>query len=61
MSDHTLRAMAMAGTVFAAIFAARIIFVLAFYRSWTLAELLGLEDEGWESERMKANRRRFWS
>ncbi|RIJ24966.1 hypothetical protein D1227_00980 [Henriciella mobilis] len=60
MSQQTLEAMAVVASVFAAIFAFRALYVVAFYRSWTLAELLGMQDDGWESERMKKNRRTFW-
>ena len=60
MSQQTLEAMAVVASVFAAIFAFRALYVVAFYRSWTLAELLGMQDDGWESDRMKKNRRTFW-
>ncbi len=60
MSEQTLEAMAVVATVFAAVFAFRALYVVALYKSWTLAELLGMQDDGWESERMKKNRRTFW-
>lgn len=60
MTDQTLEAMATVAMVFGTIFCLRALYVLAFYKSWTLGELLGLADGGWESERMKEQRRDFW-
>lgn len=60
MSDQTLRAMALAACVFAAALLLRALYVMALYKSWTLGELLGLNDDGWETEAMKTKRRDFW-
>ncbi len=60
MSEQTIRAMAFVACVFAIVVLARVAYVMALYRSWTMSELFGFSDDGWESESMKQNRRSFW-
>ena len=60
MSDEVLRAMLFVGACFTAIFAMRAMYVMALYKSWSLDELLGFSDDGWETESMKEKRRDFW-
>lgn len=60
MSDQTVRAMFVVGSCFAAFFVVRALYVMALYKSWTLDELLGFNDDGWETENMRSNRRGFW-
>ncbi|MEQ8558498.1 MAG: hypothetical protein RIB03_09305 [Henriciella sp.] len=60
MTGQTLQAMSMAAIVIAAIVLARAAYVMALYKTWTLHELFGFDDGGWETESMKQNRRDFW-
>lgn len=60
MSGETLHAMLFVALCFAAMIAFRVLYVIVFYTAWTLDELLGFSDDGWETHRMKENRRRFW-
>lgn len=60
MSEQTLHAMSVVACFFAAALAFRAAYVIALYKSWTLGELLGISDDGWETEAMRAKRRDFW-
>ena len=60
MSEQTIRAMAFVACVFAIVVLARAFYVMALYKSWTMDELFGFNDDGWESENMKHQRRDFW-
>ncbi|MGB3624753.1 MAG: hypothetical protein WA989_02930 [Henriciella sp.] len=60
MSEETLRAMLVVGMSFAGMVSLRALYVVIFYQSWSLDELLGFSDDGWETTHMKQNRRDFW-
>ena len=60
MSEQTIQAMVFVAACFAGIVALRALYVVIFYKSWKLGELLGFSDSGWESDRMRERRRDFW-
>ena len=60
MTNHTLSAMGLALAVILTAFAIRVVYVVVLYERWTLAELLGFADQGWETDDMRENRRSFW-
>lgn len=61
MSEETLRAMMIVGASFATMVSLRALYVVVFYRAWSLDELLGFNNDGWETRQMKKNRRDFWN
>ncbi|MEM5515352.1 hypothetical protein WNY37_00210 [Henriciella sp. AS95] len=60
MSEQTIQAMLFVGACFAAIVVVRAIYVVVFYKSWRIDELLGFSDGGWETDAMRERRRDFW-
>ncbi|WP_084397902.1 hypothetical protein [Henriciella aquimarina] len=60
MTGQTLQAMAYAAGLVASAFLIRAAFVMTFYTSWTLDELFGFNEGGWETEQMRERRRSFW-